>query len=301
MTVSDIDCLLSPRLVQLRALRSAWSVLAPSGFSEHGLVISEAGRALTARLTLVQQTGADLTPSDLQEIDAKLEEFETSMRIVARDISVSQLRSTLPAQRTSNRNGLLDLLDVLIGHDPSNFEVVSLHIGAIDYLITLLCTSGESSGGRVQHDPVTLTTRIHSLCEYAKEIDGSDYADVEAEFFSASNMSSDDLREEFQRRTLRSRKAALGMAFFIPRILRAVTTYNVALLDRVADEILDSDDWGSIPETGTSDAEPDQTFGSVFVAEPLRRLADSARRRANGEEAQASASDRIAWSLDFAD
>lgn len=296
---SDLDSVLSPRLKQLRALRSAWGVLAPSGFSEHGLEISEAGRALTARLRQIQQTGGEVTPSVLQEIDARLDEFETSMRNVARNVSVRQLRSTLPAQQTSDRVGLLDLLDVLIGNDPSDFEAVAGHIGAIDYLITLLCTSGESSGGRVQHDPVTLTTRIHAFCEHANAIDGSQYADVEAEFFTASNMDGEDLREEFQLRTLRTRKAELGMAFFIPRILRAVTTYNAAILDRVADEILDSDDWGSICEEGASDADHAQAPGSVFLSEPLKRIAESACRRANGEEAQPTASDRIAWALDF--
>jgi len=297
---------LSPHLERLLALRSAWGVLAPLGFSEQGVRISEVGRVLTDRLARIRQTGEEVTPSGLWDINEQLNEFEASMQDVVRDVSVAQLRSTLPsALRACGREGLLDLLDVLIGKDPSDFETATGHIGAIDYLITLLCTNGGATNKKIEHDPVTLTTRVHALCEHANTIDDSRFSDVEAEFFTASTMGSEDLREEFQLRRLRSRKAELGMAFFIPRILRAVTTYNAALLEYVAEEILDSGDWGLIDEETSPDVEAEaeaedvSTPESVFLSEPLRRLAASVARRANGGEARPDVSDGIAWALDF--
>jgi hypothetical protein len=291
---------LNPYLERLSVLRSAWGVLAPVGFSEYGVRISEVGRVLTDRLGRIQQTGEEVTDSGLCDINEQLDEFEGSMRHVARDVSVAQLRTTLPsALRACGRDGLLDLLDVLIGNDPSDFTTATSHIGAIDYLITLLCTNGGATSKKIQYDPVTLTKRVHALCEHASTIDDSAYADVDAEFFTASTMGSEDLREEFRLHRLRSRKAELGMAFFIPRILRAVTTYNAALLEHVAEEILDSGDWGIIDEETTPDTEDVSTAESVFLSESLQRLAASVSRRANGEEAQPKVSDGIAWALDF--
>ena len=147
-----------------------------------------------------------------------------------------------------------------------------------------------------------MTPRLQELCERAEEACGNLFADVEAEFFTASNMDGEDLREEFQLRTLRSRKAELGMAFFVPRMLRAVVTYNAALLDRVACEVLDSSDWGfsaRAPDSETADSAPAK---SVFDSKPLRRIAAAVRKRALDAEASPDASDsaaQIAWALDF--
>ncbi len=290
---------LEPRLERLRALRSAWSVLAPSGISDKGIEISELGRALTDRLAGLQDRGDALCTTELAEIDVQLDAFEASMREVAGDVPISQLRSTLPAYLMSNRAGLLDLLDVVIGHDPSTFEIPNVRIGAIDYLITLLCTQDGLATGAIQNDPITLTPRVQALCQHAEETDGMRFADVEAEFFAASNMDAEDLREEIQLRTLRSRKTELGMAFFVPRILRAVVTYNAALLGRVTDEILSSGDWGSVGEGPDVDASHSHSAGSVFESQALQGVAQAVRRRAQGEQAEATAGDRIALALDF--
>jgi hypothetical protein len=107
VTASDFDNVLNPYLERLSALRSAWGVLAPVGFSEYGIRISEVGRVLTDRLGRIQQTGEEVTASDLCDINEQLDEFEGSMRHVARDVSVAQLRTTLPsALRACGRDGL---------------------------------------------------------------------------------------------------------------------------------------------------------------------------------------------------
>ena len=44
------------------------------------------------------------------------------------------------------------------------------------------------------------------------------------------------VRDEILVRSLRARKAELGRSYFVPSTLRAIVTYNVALLQRVAAE-----------------------------------------------------------------
>ena len=296
------DPSLDSRFARLIALRAAWGVLSPSGLTERGLTISESGRSITDRIKQLKESQDECSQEDLKGLDQRLSEFESSMRGVAAEISVAQLRSTLPNFLVNDRPGLLDLLDVLIGSDPTEFEKATDRIGAIDYLMTLLCTSGESSDGAIRHDPVTLTPRVEAVCQRAEEASGAQFPEVEAEFFAASTMSGEDLREEFALRTLRSRKAELGPAFFVPRILRAVVTYNAVLLDRVAAEILDSGDWGFVGNFGTESAATDESSTSVFAGESLRAIAQSIRLRAADEKAQSTPGDpisQIAWALDF--
>ena len=292
------------RLARLQALRSAWGVLAPSALSEDGQRIAGIGRNLTARIDALGQDRSVSPDQEGQDIDRELEAFETSIRTIAARVPVSQFRSTLPGHLPGNRQGLLDLLDILIGPGIEELEPGPCHPGAIDYLITLLCIhSGSplSPGGAIRHDPVTLTPRLESLSLRAEEIAGERFTGVEAEFFIAAGMDGRDLREEFQHRTLRSRKAELGLAFFVPRILRAIVTYNAALISRAADEAQHSGDWGFAGEEDPGDDAPGTGTGriSVFDSEPLRQIIDSVRRRARGEAPRTTASDQIAWALDF--
>jgi hypothetical protein len=274
----------------------------PSGRSERGQTISESGRGIADRIKELKETQGEPSHENLKDLDQRLSEFESSMRGGAAEVSVAQLRSTLPSFLANDRAGLLDLLDVLIGSDPTEFEKATDRIGAIDYLMTLLCTSGESLDGAIEYDPVTLTARVEAVCQRAEEVSGAQFTDVEAEFFAASTMPGESLREEIALRTLRSRKAELGSAFFVPRILRAVVTYNAVLLDRVAAEILDSGDWGFAGKSGIEVAASAEAPISVFAGEPLRALAQCVRQRIKDEKAQSRPGDpisQIAWALDF--
>jgi hypothetical protein len=48
-------------------------------------------------------------------------------------------------------------------------------------------------------------------------------------------------------RKLRRRKMELGSAFFAPGVLRAIVTYNAALLQSIDENVLASLDWGARP------------------------------------------------------
>lgn len=287
------DDQIAPRLERMRSLRSAWGVLAPSGLVENADEIGATGRALTDHLSAIVKSHSDVFDTGLAGIDNLLAEFETSIRHVATNVSVSALRSALPGLRDEDRRGLSDLLDLLIGDSYGSQDDIAERIGSIDYLITLLCTHGAEHGA-VRFDPVTLTERLSALCAQNDTPDDLRLADVEGEFFAAANLDAEELREEHRQRTLRGRKVEIGALYFAPRVLRAIVTYNAALLARVADELLESADWGTIDDVPSAAAEA----ASVFDSKSLRTLATAVHRRLRDEAQRPTPIDRIAWALD---
>ncbi|MBW2495069.1 MAG: hypothetical protein JRE43_09995, partial [Deltaproteobacteria bacterium] len=290
---SGLDSALKALVDRLRALRSAWGVLAPSSLSTEKADIAEAGRTLNDDLMeLVSRAATDPDFEAMAEIESRLDHLESEMRAVAFKISVTQLRSTLPDFISQNRRGVLDLLDLMLGAELRGESGTEARIPSIDYLITLLCSAGPD---RPPLDPVQLTPRLHELCERS----GVDYdprlPEIEAEFFHAADMYEADSREEMQLRALRTRKTELGPSYFAPQVLRAIVTYNVALLQRIDEAVLASQDWGMLPPVAD---EPLRTV-SVFDSHALPELAQALRRRVTGKAPELSAVDRIAWCLDL--
>ena len=161
------DELLGPRLDRLHGLRSAWAVLAPTSLVDDVDEIGATGRALTRHLSTIAESHSDVSPSALAGIDNLLAEFETSIRHVATQLPVAQLRSALPCARDEDRAGLNDLLDVLIARGPADDFGLDERIGAGDYLVTLLGTQGAERGS-VRFDPVTLTEPLEPLRRTAR-------------------------------------------------------------------------------------------------------------------------------------
>jgi hypothetical protein len=284
---------LSALAEHLRALRSAWGVLAPSGLSAEKTDIAETGRTLNDDLMALighAATHPELAANAL--IEARLYSLESEMCAIAFKVPVAQLRSTLPECVSHNRRGVLDLLDLMLGAELLGLDGTRARIPSIDYLITLLCSAGSD---KPPHDPVQLTPRLHELCERT----GGDYdprlPEIEAEFFHAADMYEADARGEQQLRALQTRKAELGSGYFSPQVLRAIVTYNAALLHRIDEEVLASLDWGSLPPV----ADEPQRAVSVFDTPALPQIAQALRRRAAGGAPQLSAIDRITWCLDL--
>jgi len=126
---------------RLRALRSAWGVLAPSGLSAEKTDIAETGRALND--DLMELIGHDATNPDLAVnaiIEARLDSLESEMCSIAFKIPVAQLRSTLPECVSHNRRGVLDLLDLMLSAELRGLDGTRARISSIDYVITLLCS-----------------------------------------------------------------------------------------------------------------------------------------------------------------
>jgi hypothetical protein len=226
---------------RFRTLRSAWGVLAPSGLSAQKRAVVETGRALSKALTELAQgppsTGEDAA---IAALDARLEDFERDMRDVALEVPVTQLRATLPERLTADRRGVLDLLDLILGAEIRGLEGTRARIPTLDYLITLLCTGADPQAPL--QDPVTLTHRLHQLCERSSVVYDPRLPALEAEFYAAAELHEADLRNELELRTLRRRKIELDANYFAPRVLRAIVTYNAALMRRIDEELLSSQD-----------------------------------------------------------
>lgn len=288
---------LRARFERHRALRSAWGVLAPSGLSAEKQDIAETGRALNDDLIkLASQDPSGENAAAIREIDARLDALEGGMRAIGLEVPVAQLRSTLPARIAGDRRGVLDLLDLILGAEIEGLGGTEERIAAIDYLITLLCTAGAGTDAGALQDPVTLTPRLYGLCERSDVDYDSRLPEIEAEFFAAADMWEADARGEIALRTLRRRKTELGSNFFAPRVLRAIVTYNAALLKRIDEEVLGSLDWGPLPHA----SEEPGAGASVFEAPALPKLAEALRRRAAGDAPDLCAVDRVAWCLDLA-
>ncbi len=290
---SGIAAGLSALVDRLRALSSAWRVLAPSGLSAEKTDIAKTGRTLNDDLMAL--IGHEPRQPDLAAyalIEARLDSLEAEMRAIAFRVPIAQLRSTLPECAAHDRRGVLDLLDLMLGAESLEREGVEARIPAIDYVITLLCNAG---AGRPPLDPLQLTPRLHELCERC----GVDYdprlPEIEAEFFHAADFYQADGRAGEQLLALQARKTELGSSYFSPQVLRAIVAYNVALLQRIDDEVLASQDWGALPPA--ADEAPPTV--SVFDTEALQKIAHALRRRAAGEAPELSATDRIAWCLDL--
>jgi hypothetical protein len=280
---------------RFRTLRSAWGALALSGLSADGRAVVETGRALSKALTEFAQgppsTGEDAA---IAALDARLEELAREMRDVALQVPVTQLRATLPERLTSDRRGVLDLLDLILGAEIHGLEGTRARIPTLDYLITLLCTGADPQAPLL--DPVTLTHRLHQLCERSTVDYDPRLPELEAEFYAAAKLNEADLRNEVEQRTLRRRKMELETNYFAPRVLRAIVTYNVALMQRIGEDVLSSKDWGSLPSTEA----PAEGF-SLFERPALAKLAAAVRRRAAGDPPALDPVDRIAWCLDLTD
>ena len=279
---------------RFQALRSAWGALAPSGIFGENQVIAQTGRALSESLTrLLRDEGAAGDPAAVPALEARLDELEREMLDVSLEVPVAQLRSTLPERSAVDRRGVLDLLDLILGAELSGREGMRARIPALDYLITLLCTSGDPDAPL--QDPVGLTPRLHLLCQRAEADSRVDVAKLEAEFRAAAEPGKANVRQEVMQRTLRRHKMELGQAFFVPGVLRAIVSYNAALLRRIDEEVISAQDWGSVPG-----AEAPSVGVSVFESEPLPKLAAALRRRAADEPPAHDPLDRIAWCLDLA-
>jgi hypothetical protein len=280
---------------RFRTLRSAWGVVAPSRLSAENRAVVETGRALSKALTELAQgppaTGADAA---IAALDARLEEFEREMRDVALEVPLTQLRATLPERLTADRRGVLDLLDLVLGAEIRGLEGTRARIPMLDYLITLLCIGADPRAPL--QDPVTLTHRLHQLCERSTGDYDPRLPELEAEFYAAAELHEADLRDEIEKRTLRRRKMELETNYFAPRVLRAIVTYNAAMMRRIDEDVLSSQDWGSLPTTDTPAAGV-----SLFERPVLAKLAAALRRRTAGDPPAHDPVDRIAWCLDLTD
>jgi hypothetical protein len=286
---------LRERFVHLRALNSAWSVLANFELAAEARHLAEAGRSLGADLAeLASQSVEMRDPARLPKLDKILDAIEQEVRTLAFDIPVAELRAGLPSRLPQERVAVLDLLDLMLVSELENEDVAGGRLSAIDYLVTLLC-SGDRADGALLQDPTGLTPRLFTLCERAQAADTPALDAAEADFYAAAEVDDAEARDEQKLVAMRRRKRELGPHFFVPRVLRAIVTYNAALSASIERGVHDSRDWGSLAaasESGSSES-------ALFETEVLPRIAEAIARRTSGAAPSSSAVDRVAWCLDL--
>ena len=95
-----------------------------------------------------------------------------------------------------------------------------------------------------------------------------------------------EIREEFERRTLRRRKMELGTGFFAPAMLRAIMIYNTALQRSIDEEVMTSQDWGRFarPEApDEADAVPSAVNEPELTAPPAEAIGPGDEAPAPGD------------------
>jgi len=284
---------LRPLIERLQALQSAWRVLAPSCLSASGREIAAAGRDVREELSTLSKQPGGPDEADLERTRAHVDRLARLICGLAFKLPIPQLRATLPGCLRLDRRGLLDLLDLLADDAFGDAARFSAKLSAIDYLITLLCTGGNARARVAAHDPVLLTADFQAICQLAEQECDERLSEIEAEFFAAAEVES-GLRDELQLRRLRARKAELGKTYFVPSMLRAIMTYNLAMLQCAAEEVWDTRDWCDDPE-----ADLVQSDTSVFESDPLRSLHDAIRTRIESGPPDSSPIGRVAAALDL--
>ncbi len=297
LRIARRDPELRARFTRLGALNAAWAVLANFELSSEARHLSDAGRALSAELVRISAQPLELRDhARLPKLDGMLDTIEHEIRTLAFEVPVAQLRATLPARLASDRRGLLDLLDLMLVAEIDGHEGFGGRISALDYLITLLCSGGQGSERATLQDPVGLTPRLYALCERAGENDGPEFDEAEAEFHAAARVDEQASRDEQELLELRRRKRELGEAFFVPRVLRAIVSYNAALSWCIERGVHDSRDWGWLAAADNGRG----AEAALFETDVLPRLAEALGRRSADAAPSSSAVDRVAWCLDLA-
>jgi hypothetical protein len=266
-----------------------------------GHEIVQAGRVARKELATLAQRGGEIGDINFDQIKTRLDWLEHAICTITFGISPPQLETTLPRCLATSRRGVVDLLDVLAEHAYDWPDTLPSKLGTLDYLITLLCTGGDTQRRSPPDDPALLSPRLQALCLRAQGECGARHPEVEAEFFAAANLAA-DLEDEIQLGRLRARKAELGRSYFVPGMLRAIVTYNVALQQCDASELWDSRDWGSDTNGDFAEDIKDHpaSVESVFESETLHAIHQSLLRRIAGGPAESTPIGRIAWGLDLA-
>jgi hypothetical protein len=139
---------LRARFEHVRALNSAWAALAPFEISADAQHIVEAGRAIGAELRqLAGQPLERRDPAALPKIDKLLDATGQELLALAVQVPVAQLRANLPGRLASDRRGLLDLLDLMLGAELEGRDGAAGGLGARAYRVTRLWTGGYETGG----------------------------------------------------------------------------------------------------------------------------------------------------------
>ena len=296
------------RVDRYASLRAAFRAISPSLHPEKSVELQERVQELGSRVRHVatpdkeaqEGSRAVLRPS-LEAIDWELDDFSRELLSLVSELSMSQLRATLPALQARNPDELLALLDVCIADERN----LSRRLNLLDYLITLASTDTDSALKRVARDPATLTPALEALCEKAGVCPAEAVAELTREF--------DAGRAEIERgepigparQQLRRLKKTAATRLLAPQVLRANVAFNGALWNRLEElkeidrtlETAESQELESLESGESASTQHPQTSGSsVLESEGIRALESALCAQLQGSpEASGGAADVVQW------
>jgi hypothetical protein len=326
---------LKSRVRRLEVLRGAARAITPS-IAGQPTTSPFDGTELAAQLALLGQRIAALEECDdpverdaerrsitraLAEVDQSLGAAGLNLLRITDGIPLVQLRASLPSIARQRRFDVLALLDLLVQDQRGILDRSVL----FDYLVTLLATEEEDGKRWVAHDPVALIPRLRLLCQRAESKGGEAAGEAEEEFYAAASPERAPEELEPLLARIRKRKQGLGQLLFVPGVLRAVVTYNIAIANRIENELqqtkqdsdhemlglsafvgdeddsdLPPDEQGlQTPTTGSEDA-PEEV-GSVFESAAISAVGQAIRNRAEGGQRGTTVHQRIASRIDISD
>jgi hypothetical protein len=315
-------------LRRFASIRSARRALAPSVVKLQEDSAKAQGQRLRKELEQLAISWKSLGDTDTPEPDAiravclgfekvevELSEMSDQLRLHADGVNAAQLRSTLPGiarrHRQKEVGGLLDLLIEDMTGLPGRRST-------IEYLVTLLATEKESGTCKIVADPAKLTPAMQSLCDRIETEYVGVSEEYELELFEAVNLAegSDVLAHMSE---LRAKKEKLGTACFLPRILRAIVTYNASVANRMSGRVAtsreDDDEFenrvqeGGTPAIESFEVAPPESVspeldiehvesGSMHDASGIDQVREALGRRLRDLPIGNSASERVALALD---
>jgi len=227
MKRSDGAKQLAERAVRAERLRRACHALRPSDARPGRLPSARRLRDLVASVRAAADAG---TRGAAEALDRQLE--DTTRQVVASvaDLSLAQLRATLPDVRERDPEEVSALLDVCLDAMDERPELWPV----IEYLVTLLASTAAGGRREVTSDPTMLSELLQARCAAAHELDDALLEALRGELLDAV----DELERSVELgpilERLRARKDEQRNALLVPDVLRALVTYNVAVGNRLA-------------------------------------------------------------------
>ncbi|MGH0036738.1 MAG: hypothetical protein ACQGVK_17070 [Myxococcota bacterium] len=271
-----------------------------------------AGLLVTLRKLLMDLRAAGRPTPDLgerlAEVDLHLATMAEGVRSALEDVSMAQLRATLPPLTREARGEAASLLDFCLEGD----GVAQEHVPLAEYLVTLLSSSPERGAQIVRCDPTRVTAAVERVCALARVRTGNACERAARELGNAAFEVTglNDLVPLVRR--MRAIKSDLGPDLFAPEALRSAVSYNVAVanrievlmqLERLRDHqeqcildglrALDAPGPGSIAEDGRH--RPCSVLGSPG----FHSLCEAVRSQLEGVEPVAGPSAKIAARIDI--
>ncbi len=287
------------RFAALRAARRAMA--APLGVGGQDDPEGDTIRRALDHL-ISQPTGdSERLVQELGGLDTVLARYARSLRASFADVSIAQLRATLPAVARDHSREVTALVELLVEDDAE----VERNLSALDFLFTLLCFDEEFGRRSVARDPVSLSSRIRAACErHIDAVDETELARLELRFYGFAELEIGREDVEHQLAELREAKREMGCRLLHPRLLRAVVTYNVAVWNRL-ERFLETEraadpSWEErdpVPGAATAGTPDDHT--SYFGHPAVGAVRAALGRRLRGEPpSDAALIERIAKRLD---